>query len=110
MALVTGAQAIAHLRLPGSPEDYEDLLSKAEQATAIVINYLKREDLLTGSPAWTDATQPTNDDLEFAIVQASVLDVLANLYQHRGDDGATDGPLTNRIRAILSMLRDPSLA
>lgn len=106
MALVTYAAAVNHLRQQGvldlSPED-SDLASKIEQASALVLVHLKR-------PAeWTAETNPA-DDPEFAIVQAAVLVVLGNLYRFRGDDENAPAPVSERVVAMLSMLRDPSLA
>ena len=76
-----------------------------EQATALVITYLKRPDR-----EWTVETDPT-DDPEFAIVQAAILEVLSNLFGDRGDrDKPTDGPVTDRVKRMLSMHRDPSMA
>jgi hypothetical protein len=82
-----------------------DLTLKIEAATAHVITYLKRPD-----HGWTVETDPAADP-EFAIVQAAILEVLANLFYDRGDrDKPSDGPITPRIKNALGMLRDPSLA
>lgn len=109
MALITLDQAHAHLRLTpgGSPLTVvdADLLLKMEQATAIVIVHIKRPE-----HGWTVDTDPA-EDAEFACVQAAILDVLANLFGHRGDDDAAiDGPLSQRAIRTLSMLRDPAVA
>lgn len=104
MALITLEQAATHLRITGS-EYADDLELKIEQASALVIQYLKRED-----HEWTVETDPA-DDLEFAIVQAAILEVLANLWGDRGDrEKPSDGPVTDRVKRALSMMRDPSLA
>lgn len=108
MTLITTDMAIGHLRY--TPEDLFDLERKMASASALVMTYLKRPELLTDSPAWTVQTDPSTD-AEFAIVQAAILEVLANMYQHRGDgDTHVDGPLTQRVKNALSMLRDPALA
>lgn len=101
-ALITLDQASTHLRLAGS-EYADDLELKMEQATALVIQYLKRPD-----HTWT---VDTTDDPEFAIVQAAILEVLTNLFFDRGDrDKPSDGPVTDRVKRCLSLMRDPSLA
>lgn len=106
MALITYAQAVDHLKqigvLDGSPAD-DDLTLKIEQASAIVVVYLKRPG------EWDLETVPA-DDPEFAVVQAAVLKVLGNLYRFRGDDPQANAPVSADIVAMLSMLRDPSLA
>lgn len=106
MALITYTQAVDHLKqigvLDGSPTD-DDLTLKIEQASAIVVVYLKRPG------EWDLETVPA-DDPEFAVVQAAVLKVLGNLYRFRGDDPQANAPISTDIVAMLSMLRDPSLA
>ena len=102
MALITVEQAATHLRITGS-EYADDLELKMAQAEALVIQYLKRPD-----HEWTIETE---DDPEFTIVQAAILEVLSNLFGDRGDrDKPTDGPLTDRVKRMLSMMRDPALS
>lgn len=104
MALITVIQAEKQLRLSGAEYDF-DIEMKMEQATALVITYLKRPD-----HGWTEDTDPTEVP-EFAIVQAAILEVLTNLFADRGDrEKPTDGPLTERVKRMLSMHRDPALA
>lgn len=106
MALITYEQAVAHLKQQGvldvSPAD-ADLTLKVQQASAIVLVHLKR-------PAEWDVDSDPSDDPEFAIVQAAVLKVLGNLYRFRGDDEKAAAPVSEDVVAMLSMLRDPSLA
>lgn len=106
MALVTYAQAVQHLKqtgvLNGSPTD-DDLTLKLEQASAIVVIYLKR-------PGEWDLDTTPSDDPEFAVVQAAVLKVLGNLYRYRGDEEDSPAPVSPDIVAMLSMLRDPALS
>lgn len=106
MALITYAQAVAHLKqngvLDGSPDD-ADLTLKIEQASALVVIYLKR-------PGEWDVESVPEDDPEFALVQAAVLKVLGNLYRFRGDDEQASAPVSEDIIAMLSMLRDPQIA
>lgn len=108
MALITYAQAVAHLKQNGvldvgSPAEDSDLAVKIEQASAIVLIYLKR-------PGEWDVDSLPTDDPEFAIVQAAVLKVLGNLYRFRGDDESAAAPVSEDIIRMLSILRDPSLA
>lgn len=105
MALVSYGLAVQHLRQQGvldvSPED-ADLAAKVEQASAIVLVYLKR------AGEWDINTDPT-EDAEFAIVQAAVLKVLGNLYRFRGEDEESPAPISPDIERMLSILRDPAL-
>lgn len=88
----------------------EDLLLKMEQASDLVRTYLLRPDDVTWNAAiqgWTDATVPT-------VVQAAVLEEVADLYQHRGDEplAFAGGGLCPAAEAILRATgyRDPVLA
>lgn len=105
MALITVTQAAAHLKANiADPLFVEEIAPKLDQATAIVIRYIKRPD-----HGWTVNTDPSTD-LEFAIVQAAILKVLGNLYMFRGDDQPQSDPLSPDVVSVLSMVRDPSLA
>lgn len=109
MALITYEQACRHLKIDSTvsspPSDQQlDIELKMDQATAFVLNHIKRLDAL-----WSTDSSPSEDP-EFAIVQAAVLKVLKNLDRFRGDDAPDSGPLTDEIVNMLSMLRDPSLA
>lgn len=112
MALVPLATALAHLRLvpsTGSPNPYEDDVQlKLDQATAIVLIHIKRQNY----DEWSENTDPATDP-EFALVQAAILKVLGNLYRFRGDDsqipGAVEGPMTPDIVRMLEPLRMPTL-
>jgi hypothetical protein len=119
--LVTFAQAQEHLRLTPSTEGSpsladQDLQSKIDQATAIVLDYIARPtdaiwtaeieswDLL-GSPI---GTPPGS-------VVAAVLLQLGDLYRYRGDDVEAEsrrerGFLTPGVMALLHRYRDPALA
>lgn len=104
MALITYDAAKIHHHALGDEHD-PDVQMKLEQATAIVINYLKRP-----NHGWTAATDPA-EDYEFAIVQAAILKVFSNLFGYRGDEEKpAGGPLTEDVMRMLSMLRDPALA
>lgn len=105
MGLIDPDLAARHLKVSTAiPEIAAELGPKIDQATAIVIHYIKRPD-----HGWTMQTDPTAD-YEFAIVQAAILKVLANLWAFRGDDQQASSPLSTDVVALLSMVRDPSLA
>jgi hypothetical protein len=112
MALVTYAQAKAHLRLTDD-EAQDDVLLKMEQASAVVLERLERS--AADSPAWDDSTDPESDD-EFARAQAMVLIELAALWRFRGDDDDTPvdpadlGRLTPRAERIAYRMKGPTLA
>lgn len=105
--LVTLAQAKRHLRIFHSDED-ADVADKVNQASEIVTDYCQRPDLVwsaavDGDP---DASPPTDDiasDAPFR-VQAAVLMVLDDLWEHRGAAGETgqaDGYLSKPVTALL---------
>jgi len=124
-SLVTQDEALRQLRLSAaaiSSEELLDVMFKAEQASAIIVDYLKRPFDDTSSPAattlvvraapradetvpepvvpWTEATCPTH-------VKAVILIVLTALYDGRTPD---DELLSNAVTSILWRSRDPALA
>lgn len=110
--LITLEQARAHLRVgPVTPIGYDDVASKLEQATMVVLGYLDRGDAAWAAEmaAWTIDTVPRE-------VQAAVLLQLGELYRFRGDDEAGAVPARERgylaagVTAVLHRLRDPALA
>jgi hypothetical protein len=108
--LVSLAHARMQLRLTDSQSEYDDELDlKRAQASALVMDYL--EDYLAdfGSPApdWDENTDPS-EDITFALVQAATLEVLTNLWRHRGDVAA-EGPFTDRVVQCLRGLKVPPL-
>jgi hypothetical protein len=114
--LVTYDTAVEHLKLTfrkTEPEIISSVTRLLAQAEGIVLTHIK-----TYPEEWTDATDPAEDH-DFAIVQAAILNVLANLNQDRGDESrggsqgpmpTLHGPLSPRVAELLSPLRDPSLA
>ncbi|MFC7399584.1 head-tail connector protein [Chelatococcus sp. GCM10030263] len=96
MDLVSLETAKRHLNIDFTDRD-ADLDLKIEQASHIVVDYLKKPD-----NGWTEETVPP-------LVQAAVLLVLADLYEHRGDDGKSD-PISPAVENILRRYRDPALA
>lgn len=109
-SLITLAQAKHHLRLPEDSTEFDDDLEvKIDQATAIVIDFLKDPDLAnwtTGSPG----SPGTADDVKYIVVQAAVAEVLGSLWRFRGDTQDMDGPITKRVKDMLRRFRDPALA
>jgi hypothetical protein len=110
MALITYAQAVAHLKQNGvldagsPPEEDADLVLKIEQASAIVVGRLER-------PGEWDVDTNPNDDPDFARAQALVLQVLSWLYRYRGDDDKTPGLETIlSLDGSLGMLKDRVIA
>lgn len=133
-SLVTLACAQQHLRLPvtatpragsptgspagspgsptGSPvvSSDDDLELKMEQASDLVRTYLLRPD----DVAWCAAVQGWTETSVPSIVQAAVLEQIADLYLHRGDEplASPGGSLCPAAEAILRATgyRDPALA
>ena len=100
MTLETLANAKAALRVTDPALDAEVTLY-LEHASAIVLDYLGTR----ADPAWDETTAPD-------VVQAATLQVLANNYEHRGDDETAEQHAKNY--AIMSRLlinqRDIGLA
>lgn len=104
-SLVTLAQAKTHLRITGTDSD-DDISTKSDQATAIVLDYIKRDDdhgWEPGSPGSPGGGSPL-DDRELTIVQAAILNVLERLWNREQD------VLTEGVMRMLHRLRDPALA
>lgn len=105
MALIDLDLAAKHVNVDATiPENAQTLMPKLEHATALVITYIKRPD-----HGWTIATDPSEDP-DFAIVQAAILKVLANLYAFRGDEQPRINPLDEGVKFMLDLFRKPTLA
>ena len=102
--LVAEDVAIVHLRLgtPLSDEVETDLTAKLQQASDAIVDYLGPQ----VQPVWDETSAP-------AIVQAAILLYLANLWEHRGDDGSpsdADAACWLAIGRLLRRVRMPVLA
>lgn len=91
-ALVSLAEAQTELRQPGAAFAI-DIGKKANMASDIVIDYIKRPD-----HNWTEETVPL-------VVKAAILAVLQILYDEPNGD-----PLNANVRRLLHRFRDPALA
>lgn len=111
-ALITLDVAKQHLRIRHSDFD-EDIQRKSAQATAIILNYIKKT-IGTPNPDnpnivdWTEDTVP--DDIAAAICMR-----LSKLYDDRnaGEEANVNvalGYLTAQETAILHRWRDPAVA
>ena len=94
MALITLADAKAHLRVDGSDDD-ADVQAKLNEASAIILDYLK----WNTSPVMDDITAPDH-------VKAACKLVLGDLYAER-EGGA---PISPAVQALLVRSRDPAFA
>lgn len=92
MTLVSLEAAKNHLRILDSDQD-EDIEAKLQEATAIVIDYLKRPD-----HGWNEATAPFP-------VKAAIKLMIEELMVNRSTAQVTEG-----IKSLLWRLRDPALA
>lgn len=101
VALVSLAEAKKHLRVEHQDDD-ADIYMKAEQATEIVVDYLKKPD-----HGWTHADVPFR-------VNAAILLVLTALYDDRDKAemlrGLADGDRGNPVVGLLYRMRDPAIA
>lgn len=106
-ALITLDQAKLQCRIPPDDDTFDDELDmKRTQASAIVTDYLSEYLADLGSPAWDEDTDPTTEP-QFALVQAAILEVVTNLWRHRGDE-SPDGPLTTRVVNMLRSVKTPA--
>lgn len=97
--LITLDQAKEHLRIDdlNDPAMEEDLFLKMEQASAIILDYIEVID-----SGWDETTVPEH-------IRVTVLMVLGNLWDHRGDDKESE-PITEAIKSVLRRTRTPVLA
>jgi len=105
-ALVSMEMAKRHLRLAeevtgesGDVGEELDLAAKVLQASEIVLNYVTHED----KDVWTEEDVP-------GTVQASVLLVLSDLWEHRAGSDTDDVFLSAAVKSLLRRYRDPAMA
>lgn len=98
-ALITLAEAKAHLRVTAAAEDTL-IAAYAEGATDTVINYITQAD-----DTWTDTD---GDNAAPALIRMAILLVLGSLYSNRGDMEADY--LSEPVKNLLRRYRDPALA
>jgi hypothetical protein len=92
-ALVTLEQARWRLRLTADDTFHTpDVQMKMVQATALVVDYIKRPE-----HGWSPETVPP-------VIQAAILEVLRHLFE-----GAED-PLPRGVQNTLDRFRDPAIA
>lgn len=111
MAIVDFETAKLHLRVDHDEDDV-DITFKLEQASAIIIDFLKMPpgtwDLKTqnSGSAGTGDSGSAGDTAPMQ-VQAATLMVLGELYKNR--ESSAD-PLSKTVKDMLRRLRDPALA
>lgn len=106
-AYVALPAAKAHLRI--SDDDHDgDIQSKLNQAESIIL-----ELVASGRTRRVEPAPPAPGTSGGLILQSAILELLAGLYEHRGDDFGVNQPdeeLWNAIRRKVARLRDPALA
>jgi hypothetical protein len=109
--LVTLARAKAHLRVLDTLHD-DDITQKMGVASFVIRDYLKDRNDATWDPG-DPATPPVPSTVP-PWVEASVLLLLAHLYEHRGDEFGSAQDNDDRVWAAIANLcrraRDPALA
>lgn len=105
IALVSLDQARDHLRVIHNDDD-EDIFSKIEQASAIILDYLKLDAVPTG---WGNLSgeSPSGTGVPH-LVQAATLLVLGELHNKREASGAD--VISPAVVSILNRYRDPAMA
>ena len=101
----------ARKEVNGTGLDDDVIADKLEQATALVLDHIWRDDddWVDTMIAWTPTTAP-------GAIRAAVLCQLAELYRFRGDDVKGDVPdrahgfLAPMVVAYLAKYRDPAIA
>lgn len=111
MAIVDFESAKLHLRVDHD-EDDADIVFKLEQASAIIIDFLKMPagtwDLNSqNSGSGSSGDSGSAGDTAPMQVQAAVLMVLGELYKNRESNS---DPLSKTVKDMLRRLRDPALA
>ena len=96
VALVTIGDVRDRLRID-APDDDFDVQAMTEQATDIVVDYLKKPD-----HTWTPETAPPR-------IKAAILLVIGRLYMDR--EGQLEGGiLSEAVKALVHRDRDPAIA
>lgn len=98
MALITLAEAKAHLGLEGFDDRDAMVTQKMEEASAIVLKHIKATE-----PVW-DATSAPYD------IKAAVKFVLYDLYYHPEGSNDDDAVLSRTVIDLLRSYRMPSIA
>lgn len=97
-ALITFEQAASQLKLDDSAEQDEEVYREMDDATGIIIDYLKKPD-----HGWTVTTVPSS-------VRQAILLVLTDVHEHRAPSDSQDLYITKAVKNLLYRQRDPALA
>ncbi len=97
MAIITLAEAKIHLRMEDETHNDPRIMQKLEQASAIVVDYLKRPE-----DSW--GIEPDDEQAPFPIKAATLL-VMGILFTDEQAD-----PISPAVRSLLVRYRDPALA
>jgi len=91
--LLTLADAKIHLRITDTAHD-ADVQQKLDEAQDVILDYVGEQ----VDPLWTDTTAPPR-------VLSAIKIYLTLLYEHRGDDMATEAATWAAIRRLLERTR-----
>ena len=100
MALVSLETAKGHLKVDVDDWD-EDIDRKIEQASAVIVDYLKSR----ADDGWSDGTVAVPGPVE-----AATLLMLTHIHENRGNDMKADEALWAAVRRLLERFRDPAYA
>lgn len=103
--LITFAEGKEHLRVDHNVDD-ADIQRKIDQATNIVLDYLK---MRTVPSSWTGGTafSPPGDGVP-GTVKAATLLVLGELWENR--EASVAIVLSDAVKSLLHRWRDPAMA
>lgn len=97
MTVIDMSKALSHLRLESDTSDYTLVKGKLEEAEYLAMRYINRRfypDKAALDHAKDIGEANDSDTVITPGIRAGVLFILAHLYEHRGDEGGVDIPLS----------------
>lgn len=97
MTVIDISKALSHLRLESDTPDHTLVKDKLEEAEYLAMRYINRRFYPdeTALKQARDSGEANHHDVVInPNIRAGVLFILAHLYEHRGDEGGVDIPLS----------------
>lgn len=115
--IVTLDQVKTHLRLTGTTEHDDNLTMKLEEATSLVLDWVRqRVGTATEQEAWYAVVDAWTDETAPNQVRAAILRMVGHLFAFGGDDDKTrapvivNGDLPADVTMFVKRLKDPAVA